>query len=510
MKSKILVAIFGAFILFSASSCEDYLDVNHDPNMLETIPDAKVLLPAAELSLANQLMGWDGGFGGGFWAQYWTQNYTASQFKTLCEYQEASFETAYIDFQAGVLSDLERMKSISKDNPDAAGTYYAAEALSIFTWQIVTDTWGDVPYTEALQASNGIFSPKFDKGEDIYKDLLTRVDNLLKMDISKMTLESKYDFFFQGSLKDWKKFVNSLKLKLMLRTSETPSYDNSKVLAFVQNNSFLDKSVRINGNVWDDTKEGKRHPMREFQEGSANYLTTNVIACKSFIDYLKDNSDPRLATLFKKSDAGDYKGAFFGDFESKFDSDGNKTTDDKEKYSSPLFTDKMDLMVMSAWEINFYIAEVYARANDNVNAKKYYEKGVLASLTQQGIASRSIINVDGYAKWVDGSAEDGIKQIAMQKWVANANYQHLESFLERNRTKYPSVNTIDIANDRKAAFQNFPVGQLTISVTGRAILNGNLPASPVYPASILTRNSNAPGQKENVGQKVWWNKKAGL
>ena len=97
----------------------------------------------------------------------------------------------------------------------------------------------------------------------------------------------------------------------------------------------------------------------------------------------------------------------------------------------------------------------------------------------------------------------------MQKWVANANYQHIESFLERNRTKYPSVNDIDIEANRQFAFNNFPVGDLTISVKGRALLNGNLPASPLYPTSYLFRNNNAPSQKANVGEKVWWNMKIG-
>ncbi len=97
----------------------------------------------------------------------------------------------------------------------------------------------------------------------------------------------------------------------------------------------------------------------------------------------------------------------------------------------------------------------------------------------------------------------------MQKWVANANYQHIEAFLERNRTKYPSVNDIDIAADRQSAHDNFPVGQLTISVNGRAKTNGQLPASPIYPSSVLTRNNNAPGQKTDLLEKVWWDQKQG-
>lgn len=164
---------------------------------------------------------------------------------------------------------------------------------------------------------------------------------------------------------------------------------------------------------------------------------------------------------------------------------------------------------MSDWEVNFYKAEVFARAGDKAKAKAAYEAGVKASLAQHGISDETMLDASGYAKWVDGTEESEIKQIAMQKWIANCNYQHIESFLERNRTKYPAVNEIDIAADRSYAYINFPVGDLTISVKGRALLNGNLPASPLYPESYIFRNINAPSQKASVGEKVWWNKKAG-
>ncbi|MFA5229807.1 MAG: SusD/RagB family nutrient-binding outer membrane lipoprotein, partial [Candidatus Paceibacterota bacterium] len=263
-------------------------------------------------------------------------------------------------------------------------------------------------------------------------------------------------------------------------------------------------SAKIPGTIWADDQEGKRHPMREFEAGGANYFSTNVIASKNFIDYLNLNDDPRLATLFSGT-----KGAFFGDFDSKEDTDNNGTTDDKETYAKVRFSGNMDIMLMSEWEVNFYLAEVFARATQDIKAKDYYEKGVRASLLQHGITEEDIINASGYAAWQGGSTDTKLYQIAMQRWVAHANYQHIESFLERNRTKYPRVNEIDIEADRNAAFTNFPAGDLTISVKGRALLNGNLPASPLYPDSYVFRNANAPAQKANVGTKVWWNLKSG-
>ena len=88
-------------------------------------------------------------------------------------------------------------------------------------------------------------------------------------------------------MNEWVKFANSVKLKLMIRQSETSSYNNGAVLSFVTANTFLDNSAKIAGTYWDDTKEGKKHPMREFSTGGANYISTNVIGCKSFYRLFK-------------------------------------------------------------------------------------------------------------------------------------------------------------------------------------------------------------------------------
>lgn len=504
---KLIISAFALCTLFSATSCKDWLDVNHDPNVLEAIPEGKVLLPAAEVGLGNNLMGWDFGFAGAFWSEYWTQKYTASQFKSLCEYSETSFSTAYQELTAGVLTDLEKIKSVALENEDN-GSYFIAEALAIFTWQTLTDLWGDIPYSEALKGSENIYMPKFDNGKDIYADLITRINTLLETDLSSAQVDGEYDFIYNGDLSKWNTFAKSLKLKLMLRLSETPEYDNDAVLQYIENNTLLTESACIPGNVWNDGQEGKRHPMREFEAGGAGYFTQNVIACKNFIDYLKNNQDPRLERLFNIADTKTgWRGAFFGDFDSKQASDGS-TRDDQVKYSTVNFEGDMDLMIMSDWEVNFYIAEVYARAGRHDKAKAAYDKGVKASLIQHGITDDAIIN-DGYAQWKDGTVEEEIKQIGMQKWVANANYQHIESFIERNRIKYPATYDIDIKLNRTGAYSDLKIpGNLTVSVNGRGKLNNSLPASPTYPASVLGRNENSPSQKLNLGEKVWWDQKA--
>jgi hypothetical protein len=511
MKQLISTITTAFLLLFTLGGCNDWLDVNTDPNALDDVPNPQVLLPAAEVNLANTLMGWDLGFGGGFFVEYWTQSYTASQFKALCEYQPTSFSTAYRNMTSGVLKDLDVIRKKTADDENRA-FYYIAEALSIYTWQILTDTWGDVPYSEALQGGEGIQTPHFESGEAIYIDLLRRVDELAATDLSASSISSadaRYDFIFAGNLALWQQFVHSLKLKLMMRLSETSGYDNQAVLWFVESNDFLTStSACISGSTWSDGEEGKRHPMREYQAGGASYLSMNVIAAKNFVDYLSVHLDPRLPNFFSVAGEG-YKGAFFGDFDSKIDSDGNGTPDDRETYSRVAFAGDMDIMIISDWEVNFYIAEVYARAGNADKAQEYYEQGVKASLAQHGISDSEILEEDGYAQWQGESLDAMLHQIGMQKWVAYAYYQHTEALLERNRTKFPPVDDVDIKIDRRTVHANFPIGYLTVSVNGRARSNATLPASPTYPENVLTRNPNAPGQKDNIFQKVWWDKKPG-
>lgn len=505
--NKYIIKFTLALLLVFTVSCDDYLDVNKDPDVLGDIDHPKRILPIAQVGVANQLMGYDFGFGGAYWAQYWTQSYTASQFKVLCEYQDVEFSDAYTELTSGVLNDLKRIKTLSTATEDK-GYAYIAEALSIYTWQIMTDMWGDIPYSEALKGNESITHPVFDTGEAIYADLMVRIDALMTTDLTDVSVDEAFDFVYAGDMASWAKFAASLKLKLMLRQSETSGYDNAAVVSYVEGGaSFLTSSAKISGEVWDDSQEGKRHPMREFEVGGANYVSTNVIGCKSFVDYLNINNDPRLDALFTAPDGG-HLGAFFGDFNSLEDSSGSGTTDDDEEYSEALFSGDQDLMIMSDWEVNFYLAEVYARANNTANAKMYYDAAVTASLTQHSITATDIIDT-GYAVWQNLTTEENIKQIAMQKWVANANYQFVEAYFERNRTKYPAVNEIDIKADRNDAFLNFPVGDITISVVGKERTNGFLPASPVYPTDVLNRNNNAPSQKTDILEKVWWNQKAG-
>ncbi len=485
------------------AGCEDWLDVNRDPNNLSELSSPENVMPVAQMAIGNALMGWEMGFHGAFWSQYWTQDHTSSQFKFIDEYQEDDFEYTYTNLVPFALNDL---KAIKENSEEGSGTYLIAEALSIFTWQVITDLWGDVPYFEALQGEEGTFSPKFDSQESIYADLTTRIDALLAMDFGNAEMTAKYDFIYNGDMSKWKAFAKSLKLKLMIRLSETSKYSNNDALALANDGGFITESAMISGSVW-EAKDGKRHLMVEFI--SAGYFD-NIIASRTLTQYLAVNNDPRIGKLYLPTSDGLYLGSFQGDFGYTGDTDGDGTNDDEEDYSLVDFDANSSIPLISTWEVNFYLAEIYARANDNAKAKQFYDAGVRASLNFWGVGG-SITGPGEYAEWPNGTIEENIKAIAMQKWVAYCKLQHIEAFFERNRTKYPSVSPILIKTpaDRTEINLDYPVGEFIVSVAGQGKLSGNLPASPIYPNSVVTRNTTNPSQKTSMGEKVWWNQKAG-
>lgn len=504
MKCKKLLYILLVSILTTVLvGCEDWIDVNRDPDRLSELSTPETLLPISQLEIANGVMGWHLGFMGGIFSQYWTQDHNSSQFRYLEQYLEEDCESFYYNIIPGALNDLKGIKDRSEEG---SGNYLVAEVLSIYAWQVVTDLWGDVPYSEALMGEEGTFSPKFDDQQSIYTDLLARIDALLAMDFSAASLTPKFDFVYAGNIDNWLTFAKSLKLKLMIRLSETAMYDNSAALALANSGGFITETAMISGNIW-ESKDGKRHPMVEFAD--AGYFD-NILASRTFMEYLMVNNDPRLSKYYEKNPDEIFVGVLQGDGMYRGDTDQDGTNDNDEEYSRVVFAENADIPLISTWEVNFYLAEVYARANDAAKAKAHYNAGIQASLDYWGV-SGSITGAGEYAEFPNGTVEENIHAIAMQKWVSYCKLQHIEAFFERNRTKYPSVHPkiIQTNADRYEIFENFPVGKFTISVAGSARLSGNLPSSATYPNSVVTRNTTKPSQKTSMGEKVWWDQKAG-
>ena len=487
MKLKKLIYSTALASLFLTTSCEKWLDINHDTSYPETVPSTS-LLSGIQVSAGYTLMSWDYLFNAGVYNQYFTQRYGNSQFKKTEKFETEDFRAAYRNFFTGQLVETQSMK----DNSDKkSGYYFVADLLQIFVWQNVVDTWGDVPYTEALDANN--ITPKFDKAEDIYKDLIARINTLIEKynngeyadDINK-----KIDFVYGGSLSDWGKFANSLKLKLMHRLSNTSDYNNAALLDFISNNDFISKNAQISQSIW-ESKSSKKYPADEYEGGS--FFSSNILPSKSLVSYMVSGDDPRLAVYFTKNTSDAYAGKLQGYFE---EDEGDKTGAFSAVNLSGM---PKNIPLISVCEVYFDMAEIYLRASDDAKAKEYYEKAVAANLSYWGLSdAANITGENGYAKWDNPGLEKGLELISLQRWVSFFMTQHAEAFFERNRTGYPQLSDI---TDPTELNENFPAGKIINTLAGSVLPRGVLPLSPIYPeAGVAPLNPNCV-QKSNMAVK---------
>ena len=214
MQAKNIVKIVLAGGLLITGSCKkDFLDVNVDPNS-PTTASVDLVLPTAQVYTAY-VFGDPYQILGGFWAQYWTQGPTANQFSNYDQYSinSGDFDRQWIDIYAGPLNDL---RYIVEESQKTDNNNYAAIAkfMQAYLFQYITDMQGDVPFKEALQGASNL-TPKFDTQQEIYDGLITLVDEgLALLDENSDKHPGADDLFYHGDMHLWKKFANTLKLKI--------------------------------------------------------------------------------------------------------------------------------------------------------------------------------------------------------------------------------------------------------------------------------------------------------
>jgi len=488
IKNAILATSLASGLL--ATGCSDWIDVNHNPNYPEQVA-TEMMLPSIEVTTGYVMMSWDYLFLDGIFCQYLTQAGGYSQFKSCEQFNKQEFSSTYRNLFANVLTEA---KTIKEQAGEESGMYVAAELMSIYVWQVIVDAWGDVPYSEALNTV--IFAPKFDKAEDIYDDLIKRLDGAIEIlenhldeenDFTLSPIAAKYDFLYGGDLEQWYYFANSLKLRFMNRLSNTGKFTAQEIYDFAYNAYVIEENCQIKETMW-ESKSGKKYPMDEYDNG--NFCKNNINASMSIVSYME--KDPRIEKIFDGR-----KGKIQGYY------DGKGAEEVKSKINGETLVRNIPLI--STWEIYFDIAEACLNVDDEETAQYCYEYAVAESFVYWGLEGKEevVLGASGYQPWVPGDKEANFRSICMQRWASFMMTQHGEGFNEINRTGIPEVS--DVTDYDKIA-ADFPRGYLIQPVCG-TVIGTNRPKSMAYPQSyVLDLNSNAPKQKIDMTQKIFWQK----
>jgi hypothetical protein len=473
--------ILAGCAIFNAS-CKKFLDVNTDPNLLpQDKATLQLALPSSEYAIAY-VVGNKYAEIGGFLSQYYTQLPSATQYY---DYDRYSFDASDADREwgqlyAGALKDLNFIVDKAQSTNDS--NYIAvAKILQAYTFQLVSDVHGDVPFAEALQAQSAIIAPKYDLQSIVYdgcEKLLKDAKLYITPPTEKHPGVGEDDVIFHGDMDLWTKFANSLLLKLAMRQAEVRQTKTIEILNSLASANFL--TTEEDALIQFTSAKGNQNPLYASIQGLG---VDNNVASASIADSLNAWADPRAAAFFnelKFSTSGNINGIEQG--AAAENPGGFPANTPNTNMSAKILGAAVPVILMSSWEIGFYLAEAKVRfaLTGATTAQEDYETAIADNCTYFGIDPAEIDFTTAPYTWEATNIAQR-QQIAIQKWVASCGTQSMEAWIEMRRTNFP---------------------ELPVSLASQ-LAAGEKPARIPYPSNEETTNENFPGQKP-ITLKMWW------
>lgn len=386
-----------------------------------------------------------------------------------------------------------------EDNAEGRSKLAIAELYEAYLYQRLTDLFGDIPYSEITKSNKEINrTPKFDKQEEIYPALVQKVDAAIARLTSGDLSYGSSDFFYKGSIDKWKKFGNSLKLKLGMRMRyANPSLAQKTVTEAMTSAIGLFSSNGDNAAVptYNDAQAENQNPiLRQMTTGSADlrYLANTLV------DKLKEYNDPRLPLLAEpviSNGVATYQGIGVSLTDNQLSQliRANYSTANKSTWFSLSFA-PIPSYAFTYSDICFYKAEaaLLGWGATTANAQTFFTEGVKAALalppynmTAIPSAYEPVLNLSGLTD------EQKMEKIATQKWI-HLFGRDMEAFAEWRRTGYPRLTP----------------------GPNPGSTNGQIPRRAIY--SSEEAELNAANLKEAAARltngdsflsKVWWDKK---
>lgn len=488
---------FTLLIAVSLASCNEWLDINRDPNQpSEVAPE--LLLAQSELALATTY----GGVlhnQGSFIVQYFVNRVGASNFKPYNQFdvQANNGNLQWTNLYNLCMVNAEEVRTKTAQTQDW-GNYLAATVIKGFAAQCIIDNFGEAPYSQALGGGANA-KPAYDEGATVYAAVLAELDYALAHIGTSQVTKSNL-LFGANSTEKWIQFANALKLRLLMRQA-AKDWDSVKDLvnALITENNF--PATDVSYKIYAD--EGtKRNPW--YMDAYIFFGQADHMGSAAYINTLAAKSDPRLSARFdlptNPENATFHKGGVPG-FEYI------TTTDPKEKFSTPKYNAVAPVYLITVSEIEFFKAEAALRTSGVAAAKTAYDAAITASFAQAGVTGASAFLASGgdYAWSTTQSVDDGLKQIALQKWIALGTINGFESWCELRRlgVSFCTQTATDIqADETKYEYGKliYPIGAPGILSATKTLLNRYY-----YPTISTTVNQNAPAQKTPATKIFWQN-----
>lgn len=407
---KFIITSIAALSLFACTN-DDYANLNVDPKNPTEVPGSFLFTNGVK-SLFDQ-MGSTSVNRNIFRlvAQHWTESQYVEE--TNYDIRNRSIpDFHWNEMYNDVLYDLKKAKeSIDADESLQAGEKANQKAIieiiEVYTWQQLVDTFGNVPYSEALQGVDEI-TPAYDDAATIYSDLLTRITNAYNsFDESSEGFEN--DFVFNNNISKWKKIAASLKFKLAMRLADAnPSLSRTHAEAAYGMGLISSNADNFALNYEASTANANPLYADLVLSGRQDFLPADT-----FVNYLNDVEDPRRSVYFDDNKTP-YVGGVYGDF---------NTYTDYTHIGTVFFQPDLKGNIMDYSEISFLLAEASERGYAvGSSAAAYYTQGITASMNYWGVADADIATYLARPDVAYATAAGDWKQkIGKQFWIAMYN-----------------------------------------------------------------------------------------
>lgn len=361
------------------------------------------------------------------------------------------------NYYRNVVKQIVDVVDKTKDDATQTNLYHSARIWKAYVFMVLTDTYGDIPYDEAGKGFiDDIISPKYDTQQNIYKDILKELEEAsAALDASKPTVST--DILYGGNIPKWKKFGYSLMLRAAMRLTKA---DAATAEAYV-------KKAVAGGVFASNADDAIMRHTALYNNYIANHLAarekTNFYLAAPFVNFLKDNKDPRLASIAIR-----YVGAKGGPEQVP----SRASTDPDKQVGMPMGYDDVSILkilsthgVASLWDFSqvnlntvlkldapefhvtysqtlLLLAEAAVRGWVSGTAADYYSQGIRANMEQMALFDPTAIipeaSITAFLKAHPLDNGKALEQINTQYWVSSF-LNGPELFANFRRSGFPAL-----------------------------------------------------------------------
>ena len=367
--------ILATILVVGLQACDTgFEDMNRNPNEPEVVP-ATYIMPRAQQTTVDRLYSMSGM--NGYIGSIFAQGYAKIQYVDEDKYDFAGrltlFNGIWESFYTTTLEDLRKVAEIGEEegNPNVQAV---AKILMAYNFHLMTDLWGDIPYSEALDENNP--QPRYDPQSEVYAGLISDLNAAIDLINTGSSAFGSADLIYNGNMENWLRFANSLKLRIAIRMSDVNAGEAQSIIQNVWNDGRYISSHDQNAEL-DYMQYPYNNPVNDFARTREDHKIS-----RTTVQVLQELDDPRLriyATPVRSQalrDAGTiYQGVRNGDVNNSLPL--NEASTMGAYFVAPTSPGRL----MTYAEVMFIFAEAAARGMLSADAEDLYNQAVTAAMT---------------------------------------------------------------------------------------------------------------------------------